>query len=140
MSKIINLLLKGQAVMTSGGRIDFDSEGVAEVEDEELVDRLVQLKGYERADSQPEQPEQPEEPKEEEKVEEVPPEEENTQEIDESTSEDKEEGTPESEFTEEFLSAKNVPQLKKIAKDNNIDLAGASKKDEIIAVILGSAQ
>lgn len=142
MSKIINELLKGKAVVTSGGLITFDSEGVANVDDEELVERLIQLKGYKRAkeDIQPENPEPQEEAKEEDKVEEVPPEEENAQETDESTSEDKEEEAAESKFTEEFLSAKNVPQLKKIAKDNNIDLAGATKKDEIIAIILGSVQ
>lgn len=40
--------------------------------------------------------------------------------------------------TVEYLNGKNVAQLKKIAKDNNIDLAGAAKKDEIIPIILGA--
>lgn len=40
--------------------------------------------------------------------------------------------------TVEYLNGKNVAQLKKIAKDNGIDLAGATKKDEIIPIILGA--
>lgn len=43
-----------------------------------------------------------------------------------------------SAVTVEYLNGKNVAQLKKIAKDNNIDLAGAAKKDEIIPIILGA--
>lgn len=38
----------------------------------------------------------------------------------------------------EYLNSKNVAQLKKIAKDNGVDLAGATKKDEIIPIILGA--
>lgn len=41
-------------------------------------------------------------------------------------------------LTEDELSKMNVPQLKKVAKENDIDLNGATKKDDIIPIILGA--
>lgn len=62
---------------------------------------------------------------------------------DETEEEDAEQGEePEKSgkpaVTVEYLNGKNVAQLKKIAKDNGIDLTGATKKDEIIPIILGA--
>lgn len=61
---------------------------------------------------------------------------------DDTGEEDAEQEEPEKSgkpaVTVEYLNGKNVAQLKKIAKDNNIDLAGAAKKDEIIPIILGA--
>lgn len=61
---------------------------------------------------------------------------------DDTGEEDAEQKEPEKSgkpaVTVEYLNGKNVAQLKKIAKDNGIDLAGATKKDEIIPIILGA--
>lgn len=60
----------------------------------------------------------------------------------EETGEDGEDEEPDKggkpAFTVEYLNGKNVAQLKKIAKDRGIDLVGATKKDEIIPIILGA--
>ena len=60
----------------------------------------------------------------------------------EATGEDGEDEEPDKSgkpaFTVEYLNGKNVAQLKKIAKDRGIDLVGATKKDEIIPIILGA--
>ena len=53
--------------------------------------------------------------------------------------EDEDDKTSESaKFDAEDLDKMTVPALKKVAKDNGIDLAGATKKDDIIPIILGS--
>ena len=60
----------------------------------------------------------------------------------EATGEDGEDEEPDKSgkpaFTVEYMNEKNVAQLKKIAKDRGIDLVGATKKDEIIPIILGA--
>ena len=60
----------------------------------------------------------------------------------EATGEDGEDEEPDKSgkpaFTVEYLNGKNVAQLKKIAKDRGIDLVRATKKDEIIPIILGA--
>ena len=60
----------------------------------------------------------------------------------EATGEDGEDEEPDKSgkpaCTVEYLNGKNVAQLKKIAKDRGIDLVGATKKDEIIPIILGA--
>lgn len=136
MSKIFNNRLKGKQLATSGGKIQFNAEGVAEIANEELVEKLLGLKGY----SLVEDTENPvKNPKKEPDMVKSSDEDEKPQEEDENTSDEEDaEGVAEAEYTEESLMEKNVPQLKKVAKDNNIDLAGATKKDEIIAIILGA--
>lgn len=128
MSKIINLRMKNKKMNTSIGVIEFDSEGVADIKNEEYVADLLELNGFELADGE-KMPEKASKKEDSEVISEV---EENAQETEEETEE-----SP-GELSEESLLEKNVPQLRKIAKDNGIDLAGASKKDEIIAVILGA--
>lgn len=153
MSKVFNNRLKGKQLATSIGLIQFDANGVADIADEEMVEKLLELKGYSLAEEGENSAQNLEKDSETEKT---SPEEKNTQENDENTSEDVqdeedkvedkseevegdlEDAADEGAWTEEKLANKNVPQLKKIAKDNNIDLNGASKKDEIIAIILGA--
>lgn len=153
MSKVFNNRLKGKQLATSIGLIQFDANGVADIADEEMVEKLLELKGYSLAEEGENSAQNLEKDSETEKT---SPEEKNTQENDENTSEDvqdeedkaedkseevegdSEDAADEGAWTEEKLANKNVPQLKKIAKDNNIDLNGASKKDEIIAIILGA--
>lgn len=138
MSKIINNRLKGKQLATSYGKVQFNSDGVAEIENEELVEKLLKLNGYKLVEGDENSDENRQEEPDAGKTSAA---EETTQKNDEDTSEDEPEeddGVAETEYTEESLMEKNVPQLKKVAKDNDIDLAGATKKDEIIAVILGA--
>ena len=152
MSKIFNDNHKGKSIVTAIGLISFDENGIAEVNDEEMVEKLLQLDGYKRPEGeeisdQTKQSEQPQNEIKQPEVKDNSSEEQSTQENDEEALDDEEEVDEEEvdeekvegeELTEEVLIAKNVPQLRKIAKDNSIDLNGATKKDEIIAIILGS--
>lgn len=121
MSKIFNEALASAKLTTSLGEVEFDNNGVADVEDEEFVAGLLKLKGFTLADgSVPNAVEDSVEEAEEEPA---------AVESDEDAGE---------ELSEEVLNGKNIMQLKKIAKDNNIELSGANKKDEIISIILAA--
>lgn len=154
MSKIFNNRLKGKQLATSQGLIQFNAEGVADISNEELVEKLLELKGYTLVEGSEKSSENPDKTP---KVEKTSDEKENTQKNDEDDSksgegndnaEDEEKNDSDEEdetknddgvWTEEKLAAiKNVAQLKKIAKDNNIDLQGATKSDEIKAIIIGA--
>ena len=125
MSKIFNEALAGAKLTTSLGEVEFDNNGVANVEDEEFVAGLLKLKGFTLADGNM--------PKAvEDSVEEV---EQENEEEPAAVESDEDAGE---ELSEEVLNGKNIMQLKKIAKDNNIELSGANKKDEIISIILAA--
>ena len=125
MSKIFNEALASAKLTTSLGEVEFDNNGVAEVEDEEFVAGLLKLKGFALADGSV--------PKAvEDSVEEV---EQENEEEPSAVESDEDAGE---ELSEEVLNGKNIMQLKKIAKDNNIELSGANKKDEIISIILAA--
>ena len=125
MSKIFNEALASAKLTTSLGEVEFDSNGVANIEDEEFVAGLLKLKGFSLADgSVPHAVE-------DDSIEEV------EQEAEEETAVESDEDAGE-ELSEEVLNGKNIMQLKKIAKDNNIELSGANKKDEIISIILAA--
>lgn len=125
MSKIFNEALASAKLTTSLGEVEFDNNGVANVEDEEFVAGLLKLKGFTLADgSVPNAVEDSVEEVEQENEEEPA-----AVESDEDAGED---------LSEEILNGKNIMQLKKIAKDNNIELSGANKKDEIISIILAA--
>lgn len=124
MSKIFNEALANAKLTTSLGEVEFDNNGIADVEDEEFVAELLKLKGFTLADGNM--------PKAvEDSVEEV------EQESEEEPAVESDEDSGE-ELSEEVLNGKNIMQLKKIAKDNNIELSGANKKDEIISIILAA--
>ena len=125
MSKIFNEDLAGAKLTTSLGEVEFDNNGVADVEDEEFVAGLLKLKGFTLADGK--MPKAVEDSVEgvEQEAEEEPA----AVESDEDSGE---------ELSEDVLNGKNIMQLKKIAKDNNIELSGANKKDEIISIILAA--
>lgn len=126
MSKIFNEALASAKLTTSLGEVEFDNNGVADVEDEEFVAGLLKLKGFTLADgSVPNAVENDSVEEVEQEAEEEPA----TVESDEDAGE---------ELSEEVLNGKNIMQLKKIAKDNNIELSGANKKDEIISIILAA--
>lgn len=144
MSKVKCERMKGRQLNTSFGKFQFDSKGVVEVSDED-AEKLLALKGYKLVDEQESAPDDQEGAKSEQ-VDKNPPENENTQDDDENDGEqdDNDDDEPDEDaekksgMTVEYLNGKNVAQLKKIAKDKGIDLAGATKKDEIIPIILGN--
>ena len=165
MSKILCERMKGRQLNTAFGQFSFDSQGIAEVPDEH-VNKLLTLSGYKLVGGKPAEPKEEDEQgdasgaqndAENGQVDKTSDEGENdqkndegdaeeakkdgTQEDDEETEEEPEDDEPEKgkpAVTVEYLNGKNVAQLKKIAKDNNIDLVGATKKDEIIPIILGA--
>lgn len=127
MSKIFNEALANAKLTTSLGEVEFDNNGVANIEDEEFVAGLLKLKGFALSDgSVPHAVE-------DDSVEEV----EQEAEAGEPAAVESDEDAVEY-LSEEVLNGKNIMQLKKIAKDNNIELSGANKKDEIISIILAA--
>lgn len=168
MSKILCERMKGRQLNTAFGQFNFDQQGIAEVPDEHANKLLAlngyKLVGGkpaepEKEDTQENAPDA-QNAAEGSQVDKTSKEEENGQDDDESgveqagkdVQEDEEQPIQDGEedteqepeksgkpaVTVEYLNGKNVAQLKKIAKDNNIDLAGATKKDEIIPIILGA--
>lgn len=129
MSKILNLRMKGKQLVTSFGILQFDANGITDLPEEQAKE-LLSIKGFELADDTLKNFDS----KSTESLPVINPsaEDENTQEGDENTQEDEP-----SEETSDF-DKMTVPQLKKYAKDHNIDLMGANKKDEIIPLIVGS--
>lgn len=122
--------IKNGKIATSFGVFDFVG-GRADIPDE-CAEKLVVLPGFKYEDAQnafktAEKPVHEEEVKQEDSI---------TQESTLEHSEPTQEEKAEDKFTEKELHTKNVAQLRKIAKDNGIDLGDASKKDEIIAVLM----
>ena len=163
MSKIHSERMKGRQLATAFGTFTFVADGIAEVPDEH-VNKLLAIKGYKAVgtpQNEEETPDMETNPPEEEKTQnddlngaednqkDDDSEEEKTSDGDDSTEEkdseeetdgdtEESEETPDKYTLEELEKIKNVQQLKKIAKDNNIDLNGATKRDEIIPIILGA--
>lgn len=112
--KIENLRYAGRSIIFRGEEIAFSESGIAEVPDD-VGEVLVTMKGYfDTSKSASNAPST---------VSRVP--------VPEAVESDSSE-----EITEETLNEKNVMQLKKIAKDLGVELDGASKKDQIIELIL----
>lgn len=138
MSKVINYAMKGRTLLTSFGKFQFDANGACDVPEDAVAD-ITSLKGYHLEGEDENQPEKitPAAPVEE-PVEDIVPESETPE--NEDTEEQGEDSTEEenTEDIEAVLAGMNVPQLKKYAKDRDIDLGDASKKDEIVKVILAA--
>lgn len=128
MSKVMNWMLKGKKLTSSFGDFEFDENGIAEM-DEEQAARLTQLGGYSLVvDEEPVQ----ETTENDAPVNEIP--EMETSSTEEETAQETDENAPAEEEEVDFASL-NVPQLKKYAKEHDIDLNGATKKNEIIDIL-----
>lgn len=125
MSRIVNLRMKGKQLVTSFGILQFDSDGVVDLPDEQAAS-FLQMRGFELAE---ESKNSGLESSENLSLGNNPADEENKQDDAENALDDDE------TFDFDKLT---VPQLKKYAKDHGIDLMGANRKDEIIPLILGS--
>lgn len=111
MSILRNKNFAGKELITAFGKILFNEKGEANVE-LVVAEKLATLRGFEVVDSKP---------------------------IGEEVIGDKSEEIIENNIEKadlEALNKMNVPQLRKYAKDHGIDLEDATKKDEIIAIIL----
>lgn len=144
--------MKSKNVVTSYGTFEFDSEGVSEMTDEQ-AERLSKLRGYkildnaegtssedDKEDSEGKSSDNEENDQIEDEIHEEESSEDDDQDLEDAdpdTSDNEDEETEE-QFTEEKLDKLTVAQLKKIAKDAEVDLNGATKKDEIICILLGS--
>lgn len=99
-----------------GETVEFDGNGVASV-DESIASALTSLNGY----STPMNPEVPVIATEESS----------------DTAEPAEAEEDDASATTDILESMNVPQLRKYAKENGIDLGDARKKADILRVIRG---
>ena len=130
MATVLGTTIKNGKIATSFGVFNF-VEGKADIPDD-AAEKLVSLPGfqYEGAQNAP-KPEEKPAPEEEVKQEDS-----DTQESEIEQPEAQQEEKSEAKFDEKELNTKNVAQLRKIAKDNGIDIGDASKKDEIIAILM----
>lgn len=125
MAILKNTAFANKSLVTAYGKIEFNENGISEVKDF-VAKKLANLKGFTVEESD-----------ENLEVEEVV-EEETTEEVEEIEEElDEVEENEKTSVTREELEALTVKQLEKFAKENEIDLAGATKKADIISVILG---
>jgi hypothetical protein len=144
MAILKNLSFAQKELVTQWGKLLFDENGEAEVSDE-AGEKLATLKGFsvvldneadknsdddenaqETENTTPGEPENGESEQQEEPADEAGEKQETAQ-----------EDTPAAPvYTEEELNAKNVPQLKKIAKDMGLKVAADAKKAELVNAIL----
>lgn len=149
MSKLYNPNKANEQIAFAGGTAIFDAEGYTEVADE-VAKRLSTLPGYslvdengeiaietEEVESNPTQDDDQtiSDTEDTENDVEAPSTEEENADGDKSDKDDTSEAS--AEFAKR-LSKMNVAQLKKYARENNIDLYGATKKDPIISIIMGA--
>ena len=115
--QIKNFRIRGKRIATSTGEIQFDENGIAEV-DEEFALLLAELKGYEVIEEQADE--------ENSNLTDGQPNTEENELADEQ---------PNEESNSKIFDSMTIEQLRQYAKDNNIDLKGASKKSDILSII-----
>ena len=134
LNKVKNIRFANAKLVSSDGVIQFDVNGVAEIESEEFYNELLEIPGFEpfegaiilgeTEDSQPETDDTQEEAEEPEK---------DTQ----AQAEDEEENEDDG-LTEEKLQEKSIKQLLYLAKLKKIEVNPNLKKAEIIHTILNN--
>lgn len=127
---IVQSTIKNGKIATSFGVFNF-VEGKADIPDE-AAEQLTSLPGfyYDDGRNAPKPPEQTPADKEDKQ------EDSNAHEAQLGQSETQEDEADKPKFDEKDLNSKNVAQLRKIAKDNGIEIGDATKKDEIIAILM----
>jgi hypothetical protein len=144
MAILKNIRFANKELVTAFGKIHFDANGTADVEDSAAA-KLSTLKGFsvveedssdETENTQETKSEQQEDESEEVSVETT--EEDSAEQDENAETAEQEDSAAEADKTalHDELEKMNVPQLKKYAKDNGIDIGSASKKDDIIAAIM----
>ena len=134
MVTLMNKKLANKNLVTAYGKLQFSAEGEVEVE-ETVARKLATLKDFSIVGEE----EAVDETSEDEVGEDLTDEESDADEADDENTENDEEETDveETSITKEELEKMSVKQLEKFAKDNDIDLGSATRKADIIAVILG---
>lgn len=115
MAILKNVKLANKEIATAFGNFKFSEEGITEM-NYDLAVRLAELKDFSLVEDEEEDAEP-------------------DVQIDETEAE--EEVEEENLITREELEKMTVKQLEKYAKDNEIDLVDATKKADIVSVILG---
>lgn len=133
MSKIENTRLKNKNLISAFGTFSFNKDGIADIDNEEFFKELLKMKGFFPVDfSNAENGQKPDQ---------IPEETSdatsylNTEEVSQET-----ENSDAIEDEDVDLDKLTVPQLKKYAKEHDVDLMDATKKDEIISIILGATK
>lgn len=113
MAILKNMKLSSKEIVTAFGNFRFSEDGTVEM-DYDLAVRLAELKDFSLVEDEAEE----EDAKPDVQIDETDAEEENL-------------------ITREELEKMTVKQLEKYAKDSEIDLGDATKKVDIVSVILG---
>lgn len=119
MAILKNVKLANKEIATAFGNFKFSEEGITEM-NYDLAVRLAELKDFSLVEEEDEAEEEDAE---------------SDVQIDETEAE--EDVEEENLITREELEKMTVKQLEKYAKDNEIDLGDATKKADIVSVILG---
>lgn len=142
MALLRNPNFAGKPLVTQWGKLIFNENGEAEVS-EDAGKKLGTLKGFSFVSGDEVESSSDDEENSQETENTTPESSENESEVEESseeaTSEESENEDVEVEttaYTEEELNKKNVPQLKKIAKDLGLSIPADAKKQQVIAAII----
>lgn len=146
MKKLVNTSKKGQKIVSIFGVIEFDADGVAEVDDR-VADALTELKGYFIGEVTVKSTETPQNATNNASEEVAQTTDETPAEVDENPSENEntdgvaeEEQTTDETLSEEKLNQLTVPELKKLAIEKGCDVTGLSKKVDFITAIMSLAE
>lgn len=143
MALLRNPNFAGKPLVTQWGKLIFNENGEAEVS-EDAGKKLGTLKGFSFVSGDEVESSSDEKENSQETENTTPESSENESEVEESSEEATSEEESENEdvavettaYTEEELNKKNVPQLKKIAKDLGLSIPADAKKQQIIAAII----
>ena len=124
MAILKNIRLANSNLVTAFGKFHFSEDGTVEV-DEAVAEKLATLNGYSSVD------------KDEKDDKEDKKDDDGKVGNDDGNPDDGNPDDGEKEVTREELEPLTVKQLEKYAKENEIDLKGATKKADIISAILG---
>ena len=129
--KLYHSMFRNRDIITSFGTMHFDDKGVAEVSEAtaRVFSTIPNFSVIEEKAVQKPKQDTVSVPKTEATTPEVKP----TSEAPVATEEEKAE--PDTDINE--IKSMNTMQLKKYAREHGIDTTGASKKDELLALILG---
>lgn len=143
MALLRNPNFAGKPLVTQWGKLIFNENGEAEVS-EDAGKKLGTLKGFSFVSGDEVESSSDDEENSQETENTTPESSENDSEVGESSEEATSEEESENEdvavettaYTEEELNKKNVPQLKKIAKDLGLSIPADAKKQQVIAAII----
>lgn len=143
MALLRNPNFAGKPLVTQWGKLIFNENGEAEVS-EDAGKKLGTLKGFSFVSGDEVESSSDDEENSQETEDTTPESSENESEVEESSEEATSEEESENEdvavettaYTEEELNKKNVPQLKKIAKDLGLSIPADAKKQQVIAAIV----